>query len=55
MKLSSIITIPSTKTEYIAPFFRYLCFFTFSMLLSVSCLTTIAPIPVPTSIRGVAR
>src|SRR3989338_9075304 len=32
---SSSIIMPRNATEYIAPFFRYLYFFTFSMLLTV--------------------
>jgi len=33
LKLSRTITRPSAKIEYIEPFFRYLYFFTFSMLV----------------------
>lgn len=51
-KLSISMIVPNTNTEYIAPFFKYLYFLTASMLLIVSCLTTIAPTPFPNRISG---
>lgn len=53
-KLSISIIVPSASIEYIAPFFRYLYFFTFSIFFTVICLTTIAPIPFPIRISGIA-
>src|SRR5947208_16824537 len=49
------ITDPRKAIEYIAPFLRYLYLFIASTFLTVSCLTTMAPIPLPASINGTEK
>lgn len=51
-KLSKIIISPKNKTEYIAPFFKYLYFLIRSMFPTVSLRKIYAPKPLPKIIKG---
>ncbi len=51
-KLSNSMTVPNTKIEYIAPFFKKGYLFILSILEIVNCLTTKAPMPLPSKIKG---
>src|SRR5439155_21877922 len=49
------ITDPRKAIEYMAPFLRYLYLFIACTFLTVSCLTTMAPIPLPAIINGTEK